>query len=1141
MRRLIFVALILLLTLTSTATLCRDWPRVLQDIESTPLSANKTLQRILSTAENHTYTISLESGQFTRLIIDRLNAEAILSVYNPQGRKLFDTVCSTNWATPVSITALQSGIHRIEMRSASDIDARYELRTGEVRFATPRDRVSAAADKDFLEGIRLLSQWREDASRKAIGEFHKALSQWQAAGEKREQAVTSRIIGEIHYKLGETDAAISHYESSLSLARSINDTKLEGEVLNSLGYALLYRDKDAKARDHFNSALKAGRDTNSYQLQIHALNNIGEFHYYSGEMHKSLEIYDQALELCRNANYRRGRAQILLNLGYSHLELSDMSEASKFFDQALTLWRAVKDPRGEAMTLAALGQLNSRSGYKQKALDLYSQAIRTFRILGDKLGEAIISSSTGAVYSDLEENRKALQCYERALELYKSMKILNGEAGATILVGKLHHAIGDDKKAFAYLQKAVLMIHLLKEHRLKSYALQYIGAIYDSMGDKKRALEYYDQSLVFHRKGGDLRGEAYALSQIGKVIESLGDKEKAINHFNQALNLNRKAANIFGEISTLYNIARIQRNAGQLFESRTNIESALEKAEIGRTRVVRQDLRDSYLAIVRQSYDLHIDVLMMLDEKQRGEGFAMEAMEASERARARALIEMLIEARDGIYQGVDSSLVERKRLLQQQINEKAEHQIKLLEKRHTPEESAKAEKELEDAIEEYQQAHALILSASPRYAALAQPAILTAREIQQQLLDRDTALVEFALGDDRSYIWVITQQDVTTRVLPGRAEIEKVAREVYQLLTEPNREVKGETEIKKLARVDRARYQYWKASARLSRMIFDPVAEVLKKKRLLIVADGALQYIPFAALPSPRRSVITDQSSPENKKANPKGQAAKDSYRPMLIDYEITYLPSASTLAILRSEAITRNPASKSIALIADPVFSKDDSRFTQQNDVGKPSSSTRDRRQRGRASRLPFSHKEADAIVAAFEGHELLVARGFDASRERVMSEDLSQYKVVHFATHGFINSEHPELSEILLSLLDKEGRGRNGSLRLHEIYGLKLSAELVVLSACQTALGKDVRGEGLIGLTRGFMYAGASRVMASLWSVDDAATASLMGKFYKKMMRDKMRPAEALRDAQREMFEQQPRLSPYYWAAFTLQGEWK
>jgi len=190
---------------------------------------------------------------------------------------------------------------------------------------------------------------------------------------------------------------------------------------------------------------------------------------------------------------------------------------------------------------------------------------------------------------------------------------------------------------------------------------------------------------------------------------------------------------------------------------------------------------------------------------------------------------------------------------------------------------------------------------------------------------------------------------------------------------------------------------------------------------------------------------------------------------------------------------------------------------------------------------RLRYTREEADAIYAVSPRAKAFEATDFRATRATAISPELASYRIIHFATHGLLNSQHPELSGLVFSLVDKNGKSQDGFLTLQDIYNLNLPADLVVLSACETGLGKEISGEGLIGLTRGFMYAGASRVVASLWNVSDVATARLMAEFYRAMEKDGLPPAAALRAAQIKMLSQKRWSSPYYWAAFQLQGEWK
>jgi CHAT domain-containing protein len=299
------------------------------------------------------------------------------------------------------------------------------------------------------------------------------------------------------------------------------------------------------------------------------------------------------------------------------------------------------------------------------------------------------------------------------------------------------------------------------------------------------------------------------------------------------------------------------------------------------------------------------------------------------------------------------------------------------------------------------------------------------------------------------------------------------------------------------------------------------------------------------------------------------GPRTTDDGQPLIVKHEIISLPSASALAIQRAELAGRQPAPKMLAVIADPVFDRTDPRFktvarSSRTDVSEePQTQTQtitadDARSiehlaensgdksgvttlRLVIPRLPFTRQEATRVLALTPKNSSFGAVDFQASRATVLTGNLSQYRYVHFATHGLLDSERPGLSSLVLSMVDAEGKPQDGFLRANDIYNLKLPAELVVLSACQTGLGKEIKGEGLVGLTRGFMYAGAARVVVSLWNVNDKATADLMTKFYGKMLKQGERPAAALRAAQVEMWKRKHWQSPYYWAAFTMQGEWR
>ncbi|HKE59732.1 MAG TPA: CHAT domain-containing tetratricopeptide repeat protein, partial [Pyrinomonadaceae bacterium] len=687
-------------------------------------------------------------------------------------------------------------------------------------------------------------------------------------------------------------------------------------------------------------------------------------------------------------------------------------------------------------------------------------------------------------------------------------------------IGFVYSTLGDWQKSLDYFNQALLLQKNIDDRRWgEATTLTSIGIAYTNLGALQPALDHLNQALQLHRAVGNRAWEVTTLNQLGVVYRSLGQTDKALEYFNSALPLSRTLGNRNVDANILLNIARSERARNNLTAARERTEAAIAITESLRTQIVNQDLRATYLASKREYYEFYIDLLMKLDQDEPAGGHGAEALQASERAQARNLLETLTEARIDIRQGVDPPLLTEERNLQQRINETELRRVRLLSGKPTTTQTQAIESELSSLLTAYSDLQAQIRLRSPRYAALTLPVPLNLRDIQAQVLDDDTILLEYSLGETRSYLWVVTRTQLKSFVLPKRAVVEATARHVYESFIDSHK-----TEGRRASEL---------AAMELSRMVLAPAAELLDKKRLLVVGDGALQFVPFAAL-----AVPSDQTR---------------TYKPLISRFEVISLPSASVLALIRKENADRQPAPQAVAVLADAVFQRNDSRFNQghlkahldptPSGEGLPRDLLRSAEEFGLLNfpRLPFSRQEAEDIVAQAGANRSFKALDFAASRETVFNENIRRYRIVHFATHGLLNSQHPELSGVVLSLFDEQGRPIDGFLRAHETYNLKLNADLVVLSGCRTALGKQIRGEGLVGLTRGFMYAGAKSVVASLWDVRDEATSELMRRFYEKMFKDGLRPAAALRAAQVSMWSEKRWEPPYHWAGFVLQGEWK
>lgn len=1039
-------------------------------------------------------------------------------------------------ARPVAapLPVVPTSNHTRERARAGRASISAEKFTGGAARRVPADVASeGVAESAFAEGEALRSQWRAESFRVAVEKYGVARQHWRAAGDRRREAEALSILGGIYLTLSEYGKALGSYKEALAASRAAGDRRAEAEALNDISSVYIYQGAIPEANAYARMAHNLSRVIRDPRAEARALNNIGEAHYFSGHMHKALEFLGRAEAAWQQtADHRKG--QTLLNLGYAHFDLREAQRALDYYQQSLKIWEAAGDHRWQALSLTAIGGAYFYLGEKQAALDHHRQAAAKFRDIGDRNGEAVALNGLGYTYSNLGEHHQALDCYRRALELFNLLGNREYAVHTAIFVGGEHQALGDHHEAAAYYKQA--LSRRLSYSLTHANVLNRLGALYDSIGERRQSLAYFGRALRVYRAIGDKAGEAAVLNRMGHAYGAQDGGEKARRCYSSALSLHRAVKNREGEAVTLSSAARLERDLGNLAEARSQIEQALDIVESLRTKVVSHSLRSSYFASVRQLYEIHLDVLMRMHRERPSEKLDEVAFRVSERARARSLLEMLSESQADISRGVEPALLKRKHELESALDGVADRQRQLLSGRHTEQEAASLESEIYQLKISYDGVQAEIRAKSPRYAALTQPQPATLSDVQRDVLDDDTLMLEYALGDERSYLWAVTRTTMESYELPPRAEIEAAARGVYESLTAraPGADESSAGQQPGAGSLDE---QYWQRAAVLSRMVLEPAAARLGARRLLVVADGGLQYIPFSALPVPPES------------------PARPGPRPLMLEHEVVHLPSASVLVSLRGESSSRRPAPKTVAVLADPVFEANDTRMRPPGGERRLATrgeggleglktslrSSAPRAARAGFSRLPASREEADRIIALTPPGEGIKVLDFAANRASAMSPQLGEYRIVHFATHGILNGEHPELSGLALSQFDEQGRPQNGFLRLHDVYNLSLPVEVVVLSACDTGLGKDIRGEGLSGLMRGFMYAGASSVTASLWKVDDEATADFMTFFYRGMLEEGLSPAAALRGAQISMWEQRRWHSPYYWAAFVLQGDYQ
>ena len=643
-----------------------------------------------------------------------------------------------------------------------------------------------------------------------------------------------------------------------------------------------------------------------------------------------------------------------------------------------------------------------------------------------------------------------------------------------------------------------------------------VGRVNLSSGEYSTALSHLQFALNVYQKAVNPKEEAQTQAMMGQIYQRQGNNAQAMKFYQQSLATFVRLSDRLNEAVVYYALGKLELKNGNYDAAEKYLAQSISTTENIRRVSSSRDLTTAFSAAVHDRYQAYIECLMQKHQRQPELGLAVRALETSELARARGLAELLRATGTNLAPGVDSQLATQERSLRQ-LRMKESARVDMLGRAHQKEELHALDAEVTRLESQYNQVRENIKARYPAYEQIARPVNLTLQQIQEQVVaDDQTLLLEYSLGVEKSYVWAVTRDQINE--LPSQTAINESVQNVYGLLSESESD-SAETE-----------HNLSEATQALARMVLAPVTSHLNKQRLIVVADGALNYIPFQVLPLPSGS------------------------EPLVATHEVINVPSASILGQLRLETERRGRPTEVLAAFGDPVFASNYAQNigTATNEQIAMVHNTEVRWQHAlrdietvgdkidlAAIQPLFFSKLELANLREVAGPKSFVATG-STLRVKAEQADLTKYCVLHFATHGILDPKRPENSGLFLSMVDRNGRAQNGFIDLHDIYRLHAPVDLVVLSACRTGLGKDVRGEGLIGLTRGFMYAGASSVMASLWKVDDEATAELMKRFYANVLQNHMKPAAALRAAQNSIRQEPQWRAPHFWAAFTLQGEY-
>jgi CHAT domain-containing protein len=927
------------------------------------------------------------------------------------------------------------------------------------------------------------------------------------------------------------------------------------------GRALLRRGKAAEALIHLERALKAFQQSGDRVGEASTLDLLGELYERQGRYDTALRNYEGAYEIYavmaaneRGQNALEGALStqegtynanlMLAKIGQMHYRSGDANAARTAFSRM----RVVK-PETDA-----LKNLESKKNDAQSGVSKIGGFGR--RIRGAVTGTpststpgqavAVVTDTTSAI-------KKPFNAYRDTI-IYATYEL--GMGRVDFANNQLESAKKHFDNVLAATGSGLNVIGKLGQTR------RYRAAARTSLGDVAlRQGRYPDAAKLYAAASNSAREDERldlmwpAQRGTGKALwyqaASEKDQKKAARLRDDALNSYRQA---------LGTIEAVREGSLRADESRTTFLATTEDV-----------FREAASALAEMSLGGTVataapTTTAPLEGKPLE--YASEALSIAERGRARSLLDMLSESGGEITEGVPAELLQRKRENQNRQQEIATQMTGVnLGGEETKKSLEDLETELNQLQNDFDSIENQIRSSSPRYAALTASKPLTLEDIRGQVLDEETALLEYILGDERSYLFAVTRGGMTVSRLPARAEIERQAMEMRQQIipaslrrnltdlvaaaTDPQRGLNVSATAATAA--SPAVVSAFAASANaLYKTIVEPASPLVKTSRLLIVADGALNYVPFPAL-------VT---------AAPPAGADFSTLPYLLKTNDSLFAPSASVVAAIRQQrAAVGDGRAGGMLVVADPVFDASDARArgakvaaaqqpdadaarglsfgsaladVSEADKSAPASSGA---QRGVLVRLAGTRSEAQQIskLASAAGRKADVWLDMDANEAKVEESDLRQYRVLHFATHGLLNTERPQFTGVVLSLVGNR-EGADGFLRTDEVFNLRLGSPLVMLSACETGLGREKRGEGVIGLTRAFMYAGAPAVGVSLWSVADKSTSDLMADFYKNLLTGTgQQPTAALRSARLNMIAGKKYSAPFYWAPFVLVGDWR
>lgn len=1077
--------------------------------------------------EVHAYRVTLDAGQAYLLELEQAGLDFIVSLQAPHGVQVsYNSPFLRLESERILVEPTQAGEHLIRLRSneytgglghyiltisrlaggSQQTELRRDALHSETQAAKSYFVGGNAAWAEVVSAYRKAAEcWHELDDRPAAARaslalahvLHHELTDWQGSIQEADRAADlyrasgndSLFASALHLKaasvieeatqLGKNPASSSAASDSESLFAEALRISLEAmnikarrdehyeraRIINHIGISKYYQGDLDAARLHFVHAAAVFRDAREWSEELNSTLNLSVVEMDQGHLAEAITSLARVIALATPDRLPKLRGYALDNISSAYRGLGDIDNALASSLEALRLHEARGELKAQGQSLGDIGMAYFLAGDLERAREHLEAALVVRRQARDGLGQAAILRVLGSIYREQQDLESAISAHREAASVGGPAYI----AQAEILLARDLAEVGQVNEALAVLDAVTV------EAIAADRALMVAAALLERGAVRRRS---------------------------GQALESEAD-------LRQALSMYREMALSRHEARAAFELALLKRENGRLEVAADYALHAINLVERHRGMITNPDMRATFLGLRQDYYHFYIDLQAEQFKDLDDLRYLHAALDMSERARARAFVDLLNDSSVKIPAASDPELRARESRLHTEFAELRFQHDRLIGTGVTTPEVDALLKKLRRTESELDGLDTELRRGSSDRSGLRSPVIQDLRAIQANL-DPDSVLVQYALGEPRSYAFIVTDSSASIAVLAPGAEIAALARQAHERL--------------RLLDSGRPKADRDSPLRQLAARVLWPIQDLLDRHRVVVVPDGALHYVPFAVLPL---------------------EGSEDDDVPLLVKHEIVNLPSMSVLVAQRQQLGPRVPHRLTVAVFADPVFEIDDPRVSGTPRIAEASSpaATYMFAAWGASAlqRLPATGDEAAVIASLVPEDQRLVLTGLDASRDLILGNSLLDYRIIHLATHGLIDTRFPALSGLAFSSIDANGQSLDGVVRLRDIYGLRLNADLVVLSACSTGLGRELRGEGMIGLTRGFQFAGSRTVIASLWQVPDRATAKLMEFMYVGLLQEGKQAAAALREAQLHIATTRRWRDPHYWASLVAYGEWQ